>query len=590
MSKKLQEALTDTRLVAIRISLLDRQVIRQQVPWDDGERWVPWAAADTDALQRFLADEKGIEEAPKGKLLEQALHQELRKRHQAAGGAADGEDRSRFECCVVATEGGGPPYNSYISEVWPDGQQPCDMEIAKRLLGSYGFFIRDAGGSITWHEETFGDFYQPIPLAIGGDAIWRCGEDHVWVEVKESEIFARITSWQGRPVGKCTLKIPSRQLREAITTMKHLIAAHGFGEGFFDAAPQGFAFGDGRFCGVDVDDGLIFDEPLTPEHRQKAMLDGVSPAALMAAEGGVWGPEGSMLRRYLTTAHEGADDAEERVLAMGQMVFAAITQTAPRFVRAFLCCGGAGAGKSTFAQLMQSLVPEDAQARVSLSETGSETHVATLQGKWLNSDTEIDLDIVDPKKFKAICCGEPVLARNLYGRPFPFKPRCAQLYCGNKLPKFKGGSENAIWDRWLPIAFERRFRGEADAIPDIGKKIATEEREPLVAWAIHCGRILLKEGAYRMPPSSVKLIKAWKGMTDPVEAWLDSGEVLGVGEAFRTPRTRAYTCFAEWAKASGYQPINASTFYERLKEAGILQTKTASGTRMVFLSLPPSII
>lgn len=114
------------------------------------------------------------------------------------------------------------------------------------------------------------------------------------------------------------------------------------------------------------------------------------------------------------------------------------------------------------------------------------------------------------------------------------------------------------------IEFNRSIPRE-EQIPEIGARIAAEEADALLAFAVEGASRVLRAGRFTEPPSSRIALLEWIFSADPVLAWLSSRVEYTSGERLLTKQ--AYEDFKHWAEAEGFRTDRlpgVNTFVQRL--------------------------
>lgn len=355
-------------------------------------------------------------------------------------------------------------------------------------------------------------------------------------------------------------------------------------QGFFAAAPIGFMCKSG-FLLVDPNKkDMQLMEP-SPTWRARHMI----PSNLEIG----WRPHSTLLDHYLSTVHKGQPDEGDRVRLMGEIVFAALTGLGPRLKRAIMLQGQKGTGKSQLLDMLKSLVPERARCVIAPQLMGEEYDCASLAGKMLNIVTDIEAgEIIKEGSIKAIVHGEDVRGRNPSGRPFIVTPRALHVFSCNFWPAAPGVSE-AFWDRWMALRFENHFRDTTQDIAEIGKQIAAQEIDGLVAWAVECGADLLARGRYTVPISTAEVMREWQAEGDSVAAWRaeatePASDMSEKGRGKWWPAADAYQNYKEWCGKNGYRGVvNSTNFGRRLKGGGVAHHRSNSGILYAIASKTP---
>ena len=146
----------------------------------------------------------------------------------------------------------------------------------------------------------------------------------------------------------------------------------------------------------------------------------------------------------------------------------------------------------------------------------------------------------------------------------------------------------------LVVTFNR-FIPLEERIEAIGRRIAEEEADLLLAWAVAGAMRLIKQRNFTIPPSSKQALVDWIFGADPVLAWLDECvEIKPVFDGHPSMPTRtAYDHWRSWALAEGYKndklpAINGFVQRVQANAPGIEHKRTKDGRLFLGISLKPS--
>ncbi len=114
---------------------------------------------------------------------------------------------------------------------------------------------------------------------------------------------------------------------------------------------------------------------------------------------------------------------------------------------------------------------------------GDERHIIGLVAKLLNATDELSAAAIASDTFKSIVTGEPVEGRDVYKSRVEFRSVAQNLFATNNLPPFLGGMDRGVQRRLLVVPFNRTIPIE-QRIENIGRRIAKEEADLLLAWAV----------------------------------------------------------------------------------------------------------
>jgi phage/plasmid-associated DNA primase len=186
--------------------------------------------------------------------------------------------------------------------------------------------------------------------------------------------------------------------------------------------------------------------------------------------------------------------------------------------------------------------------------------------------------------------GEPISARDLYKSAVTFRPIAQHVFATNDLPTFRGGMDRGVQRRLLVITFNRVIP-EEDRIEHIGHRIATEEPDFLLDWAVRGASRLIKQRHFTESDSSKAALRDWLLGADPVQAWLEDAVTVVLGkEAPKVKTSDAYKAFRDWASEAGFDENRlprVNNFTQRLlaAEKDIANSRDGKARYLVGLSI-----
>jgi P4 family phage/plasmid primase-like protien len=227
-------------------------------------------------------------------------------------------------------------------------------------------------------------------------------------------------------------------------------------------------------------------------------------------------------------------------------------------------------GKSQILDMMRGLLPLSAISSVTATRMGDERHIVGLVGKLLNASDELSGSAaISSDTFKAIITGEPVSGRDVYKSRVEFRSQAQHVFAANTLPSFQGGMDRGVQRRLVVISFNCVIPKE-NRIENIGKRIAEEEPDLLLAWAVEGASRLIKQRNFTMPQSSKEALSDWLFSADSVQAWFQESIVLieKNGDYPHLKTNYAYSHYKNWAETEGYrkeQILGINGFVQRMK-------------------------
>jgi putative DNA primase/helicase len=400
------------------------------------------------------------------------------------------------------------------------------------------------------------EFEKVAPLRYWADSFWEWTGSH-WARLAEHRIMSRIVSDFGHlPAAK-----RANDHRGVFQTIKNLVpnvlkSQDVRGVNF----ANGFLMLNGQLVGHDPGFGMTYTLPFryVPEEAQNAQQ-------FMVFLNRVWGHQ---------------PDFALRVKALQEAICSTIFALGPKFQRAMCLYGTAKTGKSTLLQIIRALVPDEAVSNCPPDSWADKFAPATMVSAILNMCGELsDKKLIDGQKFKSIIDGEEIQGQRKGQQIFNFHPVCTHWFASNHLPRTDDTS-NGFNRRWLLFTFDKIIEG-SEVVLDYGEKIAVEEREAIVAWAIQALPELLARSEYTVPPSHVETLKEVATMNNSVRFFILDNPVIKLSPALKDPKTwedggktlprisetslhRLYYNFC--VEVAGAKPVGPKVFKIRMKE------------------------
>ena len=213
-------------------------------------------------------------------------------------------------------------------------------------------------------------------------------------------------------------------------------------------------------------------------------------------------------------------DYQQMLNALQEALYVSFMCRATKYQRAFLLFGLARTGKSVLLEIIASLFPEDAKASISFDKMSENRLLVSLHRKNINIVGELsERKKIEGDIFKAMIDGSPTTVYQLYRESFMMKPVCAHWAASNHLPKTMDTSEG-FTRRWLFFHFDQQVPVEKVDV-DLAKKIITQEREAIFAWALEAGPRLSSGGGYTLPKSHKRLMATLAFQTNPALYFLE---------------------------------------------------------------------
>jgi phage/plasmid-associated DNA primase len=328
--------------------------------------------------------------------------------------------------------------------------------------------------------------------------------------------------------------------------------------GFFKGAPTGINCASG-FIRFDDDDG----QPRLIDHDRDHGCRHVLPGSWSPDMPAEPRPDSMLYRLIYGPMFDGDADADKKIDLVAELLGATALGYATKLAhpKAVILQGvTADNGKSQILDLCRGLLPEDAITSIPPNKFSEPAYLVKLAGKLFNGADELKGSAaIASDVFKAAVTGQFITARDLYRSKIDFRPIALHLFATQTLPSFEGGFDRGVLRRLLVLVFTRVIPQEGRII-DIGRRIAAEEADLLLAFAVGGATRLIRQKEFTVPPSSEKALQRWATTADPVLAWIAArvehaehpmkGEGL-VGRGVKGPH--AHQQFRTWAIGEGYR-------------------------------------
>jgi len=190
--------------------------------------------------------------------------------------------------------------------------------------------------------------------------------------------------------------------------------------------------------------------------------------------------------------------------------------------RALILDGGAWNGKSTFIDLICTMVGLKNTSQQSLQALNSDRFArAELNTKLINTYPDLpSKKLYDNSIFKLLTSDPYIDGEHKFGQKFRFKNTIHQIYSANKLPELDNPDEMAFFRRLIQVPFPNSFEGKADA--NLNEKLSKkEEISGFFNIAMIGLRALLKYNAFCENKTVEEKRTEYLAKSDPVQAFLN---------------------------------------------------------------------
>lgn len=251
--------------------------------------------------------------------------------------------------------------------------------------------------------------------------------------------------------------------------------------------------------------------------------------------------------------------------------------------KSFFLLGEKRNGKSTFLDMVATLLGEDNTANLDLCEIGDRFRTAELTGKLANIGDDINDEwISNTAIFKKVVSGDTVTAERKGKDPFKLRSFAKFFFSANSLPRLgRGKDSSAVLDRLVIIPFDAKFsKNDDDYDPFIKYKLRGEDvMEALIAKSIPALRTVLAEQSFEHCSKVDANMVEFEKSNNPILEFFDE---LDEKEYINEPVKAVYQRYNAFCLSNNLQAISAIEFQKQMKRQFELVVKTVEydGKRM----------
>jgi putative DNA primase/helicase len=237
---------------------------------------------------------------------------------------------------------------------------------------------------------------------------------------------------------------------------------------------------------------------------------------------------------------------------------------------------GTGAnGKSVFFEAVNALLGSENVSSYSLQNLTRHDGYqrAELANKLVNYASEINGNL-EASIFKQLVSGEPVEARQIYGKPFTLTNYAKLIFNCNELPKDVEHT-NAYFRRFLIIPFDVTIpEGEQDR--QLAQKVIASELPGVFNWVLQGLNRLLEQKQFTDCQAVREARQQYERQSDSVKMFVEEMGYQASPTAHELIK-ELYLEYRVYCNDDGFKPVNKSNFIKRLQGFGVVVEKRNVG-------------
>ena len=243
--------------------------------------------------------------------------------------------------------------------------------------------------------------------------------------------------------------------------------------------------------------------------------------------------------------------------------------------KSFFLLGEKRNGKSTFLDMVGTLLGEDNTSNLDLCEIGDRFRTAELTGKLANIGDDINDEWVSNTAiFKKVVSGDVVTAERKGKDPFKLRSFAKFFFSANSLPRLgRGKDSSAVLDRLVIIPFDAKFtKNDSDYDPFIKYKLREEPvMEALIAKAVPALINVLANQEFESCKKVSDTLSEFERSNNPIlEFFADLDETDYLNE----PIKLVYQKYSTFCLSNNLQAVSAIEFSKQMKKQYDLVVKT----------------
>lgn len=232
--------------------------------------------------------------------------------------------------------------------------------------------------------------------------------------------------------------------------------------------------------------------------------------------------------------------------------------------KAFILIGDKANGKSTYLDMIKTILGDENTSALDLSELGDRFKTAELFRKLANIGDDIgDEFIANPAIFKKLVSGDRLNAERKGQDPFDFNNYSKLLFSANNLPRIKDKT-GAVLDRLIIIPFNAYFSSEdADYDPYIKYKLRQED---VIQYLINVGisglKRIIKNRRFTTNDKLQKQLEDYAENNNPILLFFKE---ISEDDIVNQTTREIYIKYQEFCALNNFKPTSHIEFSKQIK-------------------------
>ena len=235
--------------------------------------------------------------------------------------------------------------------------------------------------------------------------------------------------------------------------------------------------------------------------------------------------------------------------------------------KAFILIGDKSNGKSTFLDMVKTLLGETNISSLDLKELNEKFQNAELFGKLANIGDDIDGEYIPSSGiFKKLVTGERIQVQKKGQDPFEFNNYSKMLFSANNIPRIgKGKDTGAILRRLIIIPFNAKFSADdSDYSPGIKYELREQDCvEYMILLGVRGLKRVLENKTFSKSEKVQEELNEYEEINNPIIAFIKECE----DEEFyieNEPTNKVYQQYQGYCVKTGFQPLSKIAFSKQI--------------------------
>lgn len=254
--------------------------------------------------------------------------------------------------------------------------------------------------------------------------------------------------------------------------------------------------------------------------------------------------------------------------------------------KAFILTGDGANGKSTFIDMIKTMLGEDNITSLDLKELGEKFQNAELFGKLANLGDDIGEEfIASSSVFKKLVTGERIQVQRKGQDPFEFNNYAKMIFSANAIPRIKDKS-GGLRRRMIIVPFDATFtKADPDYRPFIKYELREQEAvERLIVLGIQGLQRILENNAFTVPKKAADALAEYEKENNSIISFI---EEYGI-ENFENNETKdIYNAYGTFCLDNGlkeaYSNISFSMYIKKHYPLDIVDKKVMGKKCRIFV-------